>query len=166
MKTSVCTRTRCGSETSWTQLCMRMSTYIMKQYVNFFFNFLKFFQKLLSVHIFINCTNLSKFAKFVKIVFHIYSNFIKLSNIPKIFWQASTKFYVFCICKVYTNSFISEPSFLNIFPLILKFPGSFSKYSFNFFFLQNFNDVTNRVSGTNMGLVFLFVFDRLNIDLK
>ncbi len=76
----------------WTQLCMRMSMYIWSSMWNFFWNFLKFFQKLYSAHIFINCTNLSKFVKFVKIVFDTYLNFIKLSNISKIFWQARIKF--------------------------------------------------------------------------
>ncbi len=61
----------------------------MNQYVKFFFNSLKFFQKLPSAHIFFNCTNLSKF---VKIVFNTCLNFTKLSNISKIFWQASIKF--------------------------------------------------------------------------
>ncbi len=78
---------------------------------NFFLKFLKFFQKPHSAYIFINCTNLSKFVKFLKIVFDTYLNFIKLSNISKIFWMASTKFKVFCICKIYTNSFRIYPSF-------------------------------------------------------
>ncbi len=34
----------------------------------------------------------NKLVKFVKIVFEPYSNFIKLSNVSKIFWKASTKF--------------------------------------------------------------------------
>ncbi len=80
----------------WTQLCMRMSKYIRTS----MWNFLKFFQKLLSAYIFINCTNLSKFVKFVKIVFNAYLNFIKLSNISEIFWQSRTKFSVFCIWRL------------------------------------------------------------------
>ncbi len=51
----------------------------------FFWNFLKFFQKLPSAYIFRNCTNSLKFVKFVKIVFDSYLNFIKFSNISKIF---------------------------------------------------------------------------------
>ncbi len=54
----------------WTQLCTRMSKYVWISMWNFFWNFLKFFQKLPSAHIFRNCTNLSKFVKFVKIIFH------------------------------------------------------------------------------------------------
>ncbi len=102
----------------------------------FFWNFLKFFQKLPSAHIFINCTNLSKFVKLVKIVFDSYLNFIKLANISKIFGQARAKFKFFCICKVYTNSFIIYRSFLNMFSMILKFPRSFPEYSSNFFFIS------------------------------
>ncbi len=120
----------------WTQLCMRMSKYIWISMWNFFFNFLKFFQQPPSAHIFINCTNLSKFVKFVLIVFDTYLNFIKH------FWNFLTSKYKilsFLFCEVYTNSFIIYPCFLNIFSRILKFPGSFSKYSPNFFF-QNFQE--------------------------
>ncbi len=131
----MCTRTCGGSETSLNTVVHKNVKVYMNQMWNFFLNFLKFFQKLPSAHIFINYTNLSKFVKFVKIVFNTYLNFIKLSNISNIFWQTSTKFEVFCICKVCTNSLIIYPSFLNIFSLILKFPRSFFKYSSNFFFL-------------------------------
>ncbi len=115
----------------WTQLCMRMSKYTWT--CRIFLKLLHFFRKMLSAHIFINCTSLSKFVKFVKIVSDTYLNFIKLSNISKIFWQASTKFWVFYICKVYTNSFIIFQISWNIFSMILKFPRNFSKYSSIFF---------------------------------
>ncbi len=61
----------------------------LKFSLNFYWNYLKFFQKLTSDNIFINCTNLSQL---VKIVFDTYLNLIKLSNISKISWKASTKF--------------------------------------------------------------------------
>ncbi len=92
LNTNVCTRTRSGSETSLITGCAWECQSIWTSMWIFFGNFLKFFQKLFSAYIFINCTNLSKFIKFVKIVLNAYSNFIKLSNITKIFWKASTKF--------------------------------------------------------------------------
>ncbi len=79
-KTSVCTGIRDGSETSLNTV-VHENDKVYKPVCEFFLNFFQFFQKLLSTHIFINCTNLSKFVKFVKIVFDTYSNFIKLSNI-------------------------------------------------------------------------------------
>ncbi len=82
--------TRGESETLNTIVHETVKVY-MNEFVKFFWNFLKFFQKLLSAYIFINCTNLSTFVKFVKIIFDTYSNFIELSNISKIFWKASTK---------------------------------------------------------------------------
>ncbi len=78
----------------WTQLYTKMSKYIWTSVWIFFFfwNFLKFFQELSLAYIFINCTNLSKFVIFVKIVFDSYLNFIKLPNISKIFRKVSMKF--------------------------------------------------------------------------
>ncbi len=73
----------------WTVVHENVKVY-MNQYVNFFFE--------ISLNIFkncsqlLNCANFSKFVKFVKIVFDAYLNFIKLSNISKIVWQASSKF--------------------------------------------------------------------------
>ncbi len=108
--------------------------YIMNQYVNFFWNFLKFFQKLPWGYIFINCTNLSKFVKFVKIVFNnTYLNFIKLSNISKNFSERQVQNFIIFL-KIFTNSFIIYQSFFKTFSLILKFPWSFSEYSSDFFF--------------------------------
>ncbi len=67
-------------------LCMRLhmtiSDYIMymRGMWKFSWNFLKFFQKLPSAYIFVNCTNLSKLD--VKIIFDTYVNFIKC-DIPQ-----------------------------------------------------------------------------------
>ncbi len=92
-KTSACTRTCGGRETSLNTVVHGHVNLYMNQYMIFFFwNFHKFFQKLPSIYIFIKCTNLSKFVNFVKIVFDTYLNFLKLSNISKIFWQASKNF--------------------------------------------------------------------------
>ncbi len=136
-KTIVCTGTHCKSVTPLNTVVHKNVKVYMNQYV-------KFFQKLPSAHIFIYCTNLTNFVKFVKIIFDTYSNFIKLSKISKIFWQESTKFQVFCICKVYTNSFIIYQSFLNIFSMILKFPQSFSKWFSNFVFKISTNITQNK----------------------
>ncbi len=114
----------------WTHLCIRSILYEI--FFEISLNFFKNYPQL--IFLYVNRTNLSKFVKFVKIIFDTYLNFIKLWSISKIFSQASTKFLVFCICKVYRNSFIIYPSFLNIFLTILKFPRSFSKYSSIFFF--------------------------------
>ncbi len=126
------TGTHGGSETS-------LNTVVHENVKIFFWNFLKFFQKLPSAYIFTNCTNFSKFVKSFNIVLDTCSNFIKLSTIFNIFWKKSINFKVICICKNYINSFIIYPSFLNNFSITLKFSGSFSEYSFNFFF-QNFNE--------------------------
>ncbi len=58
--------------TYWTHLYSWTSMW------NFIWNFLKFFQKLPLAYIFINFTNLSKFVKFVKIVFDTCLNVITL----------------------------------------------------------------------------------------
>ncbi len=78
-------------------LCMRMSQSYINQNVKFFWNFLKYFQKLPSPYIFINCINLSKFVKFVKIVFDTYLNFIKLFKFLKFSDRPlqNFKFFVF-----------------------------------------------------------------------
>ncbi len=109
-----------GSETSLNTVVHENVKVYMNQYVKFFTKFTlnSYFYKL---------------YKFVKIVFDTYMNFVKLSSFSKIFWKAKTKFKIFYICKVYTNSFMIYPSFLNIFAMILKFPRSFSKYSSIFF---------------------------------
>ncbi len=52
--------------------------------------------------------------KFIKIVFDTYLNFIKLSNISKTFWKASTKFQQ-VFCKIYTNFIHNLPKSLNFF---------------------------------------------------
>ncbi len=145
-KTSVCTWTHGGSETSLNTVVHENVKVYTNQYLCefFFWNFLKFFQKLLSAHTFINCTNVSKFVNFVNTVFNPYSNFIKLSNISKIFSQASTKLKFFYISKVYTNSFTIYPSFLNIFSIILKFPWSFLEYSSNCF--SNFQRILLKIN--------------------
>ncbi len=90
----------------WTQLSMTLSDCIWPSmrkfswnFLNFSGNFLKFFQKLPSAYIFINCTNLSTF---VEIIFDTHLNFIRLSNTSQTFCKISTKFqYVFC--KIYTK---------------------------------------------------------------
>ncbi len=83
-KTSVCTRTRGGSETSLNTVVPE-NVKVYEPVCEIVFDFLKFFQKLPSAYIFINCPNLSKLVKFVKIVFDKYLNFLKLLNISKIF---------------------------------------------------------------------------------
>ncbi len=137
----MCTWTCGGSETSLNTV-VYANVKVYEPVCVFFWNFLKFFQKLPSAYIFINCTNLSKLVKFVKIVLDTYLNFIKLLNISKIFWKVNTKFWVFCIYKIYTNSFIIYPSFSNIFSIILKCPRSLSKYSSNFFFFKISTNIT------------------------
>ncbi len=68
----------------------KMREYIIwTSVINFSRNFLKFFQKLPSVYIFINWINL---WKFVIITSNTYLNFIELSNTSAIFWKASIKF--------------------------------------------------------------------------
>ncbi len=98
----------------WTQLCMRMSKYIWTSMWNCFWNFLKFFQKLPSAYIFINYTNLSKFIKFVKILFSTptwissnYQTFLRFSEGP------STKFYKFFV--KFTKFIHNLPKFLKHF---------------------------------------------------
>ncbi len=86
----VCTGTCGGSEMSLNTVLHENVKVYTNQYVNFIKNFLKFFQKLPSAYIFINCINWLKLVKFVKIIFHAYLNFIKLSNSLKIFWKASS----------------------------------------------------------------------------
>ncbi len=77
-KTRVCTGTRGRSETSLNTFVHENVKVYMNQYMKFFLSFLKFFLKLSSAYIFINCTNLSKCVKFVKIVFYTYLIFFKL----------------------------------------------------------------------------------------
>ncbi len=62
-----------------------------------------------------------------------YLNFIKNYQTYLKFLKGNTKFLIFCICKIYTNSFIIYQSFLNNFLMILKFPRSFFEYSSIFF---------------------------------
>ncbi len=100
---------------------------------HFSWNFFRFFEKLLSAYIFINCTNL---WKFVIIVFNTYLNFIKLSNTSTIIWEASIKFkQVFC--KFYTNFIHNSPNFLK----------NFNKFFHNIplIFFQNFNKYYSKV---------------------
>ncbi len=76
-KNSVCTAgTPDGSETSLNTV-VHKNIKVYGNYVKFFLKFPKFFQKLPSAHIFINCTNLSKFVKFVTV-------YIKTRNLSKI----------------------------------------------------------------------------------
>ncbi len=108
----------------WTQLCMRMSKYMWTSMLNYFWNFLKSFSKTASAYIFISCINLSKFVKFVKIVFNAYLNFIKLSNISKISWEASSyKIQSFSqnLYKFIHNLPKFLKHFLNYFKISLKF---------------------------------------------
>ncbi len=60
---------------------------------------------------------------------------------------------MFCICKIYTNSFIIYPSFLNNFSMTSKFPQSFSKYSSDFFFF-NFNEFYSLILFSNFQCIF------------
>ncbi len=147
----MCTKTRGGNETSLNTVVHEN----VKEHgpkCDFFFNFLKFFQKFSSVCIFINRTNLSKFVKFIKIVYNTYLNFIKLSIISKVFWKENTKLYVFY--KIYINSIIIYPCLLNIFSMILKFPRKFFRI-FLWFFFSKFQEILLK---TNTFFTFLLYF--------
>ncbi len=98
----------------WTQLCMRMSTYIWTSMWIFVWKFLKFFQKLPSAYIFINCTNSSKFVKFVKIVFDIYLNFINYRTFLKCTERQVQNFKFFVLVK-FTQFIHHLPKFLTHF---------------------------------------------------
>ncbi len=91
-KPSVCTGTRGVSETSLNTVVHENVKVYEPVWEIFFEISLNFFQELPSVYIFINCTNFSKLAKFIKIIFNAYLNFIKLSIISKIFRKPGTKF--------------------------------------------------------------------------
>ncbi len=77
----------------------------------------KFFQKLPSDNIFINCTNLSKL---VKTVFDAYLNFIKLLNICKILVKF-TEIFLSNICKISKKQVQNFNKFLVKFTQILLF---------------------------------------------
>ncbi len=81
-KTGVCTGTCGRSETSLNAVAHDSIRMHINKYEKIILKFLKFFQKLRSASIFINYTNLSKL---VKIIFDANLNFIKVSNISKIF---------------------------------------------------------------------------------
>ncbi len=134
-----------------TKISWKSFQQFLKFPLNFSQNFLKFFQKLSSAYIFINCTNLSKF---VKIVFDTYLNFIKLS-IFKV--QNVNNFFVKLtqiLCIIYT-------SFLKISQWFLKFPRSFPKCYWNSFStFQQILDKTNNFS--NFRYIFRTVPQSLN----
>ncbi len=88
----------------------------LKTFLTVFKVSLKFFQKLPSGYIFINCTNL---LKFVKIVFDTYLNFIKLSNFLIFSRKQVRNFNKFSV-KFTQILFIIYPRFIKIFSKIFK----------------------------------------------
>ncbi len=87
-KSSECTGTCGGSETSLNTVVHENVKVYTKQYVNFFWNFLKFFQELPSTYIFINYTDLSKFVKFVNFFDFSWLKNIILIKIWGEFWKS------------------------------------------------------------------------------